>query len=136
MARLPWQLWFDACTSRDGPNQTALAEQLRSIAKSGGKCPPELLLALAELLDPPADYSGTTMRMVRPKGGKTIDWRQQYAMASDLRDSIVKRVKPLAAVYEVSKRYGVSERTVWRTYETVKASTEEGHSTADIENAD
>lgn len=133
MAELPWQVWFDGCTSRHNPDATALAGHLRAVASSGKPCPPDLLIALAELLDPPSGYLGTTMRLIRPKGGKGVDWRQQYEMANDVRQRVLEGVKPIAVVFEVAQQYGISERSAWRAYNTVKAAMGEEQAPTDIE---
>jgi hypothetical protein len=131
MARLPWKARFDAATSSTDPRPRALAFVLRNIRDDGEDAIFDLLGRLADMLDPPPDHSGVTLRMIKPRGGSTADAELQLEIFSELRDGILKGHKPIAIIYGAARKFGVSERTVSRLFETAKDDVEESRAAAD-----
>lgn len=121
MARFPWRWWLNIEGKGDrAPDPDALARGLRELAKGSEPVPPELLNALADMLDQPKGYAGVTLRMVRPRGGRQATHDTQliaydaYTELYDGRGEPRTGVKRDAVIYAVASKHGCDESTVRR----------------------
>lgn len=129
---VPWTLWFEtAIGRRNRPLSAAIGERgfywttatdpsspadpammaygLRQLADDPTKCPPDLLRALADMFDPPAEHSGATLKIARPRGGRSARL-DAWAIGQEA-DELAERDGYASAIAAVCAKHGCSETT-------------------------
>ncbi len=86
-----------------------LAYGLRQIADDPASCPPDLLRALADMFDPPAQHTGATAKIVRPRGGKASGL-DAWAIGQEA-DELAERDGFTSAIVAICAKHGCSETT-------------------------
>ena len=127
---VPWTLWFETAVGRRnrplsaeiGPNgfhpttgrdpssppdPAMMAYGLRAMANNPTQCPPDLLRALADMFDPPADHSSATLKIARPKGGRSARL-DAWAMGQEA-DELAERDGYASAIAAICKKYSCRE---------------------------
>ncbi|WP_242120526.1 hypothetical protein [Sphingomonas lacusdianchii] len=129
---MPWALWFEtaigrrnrplsagigengfhftiAVDSSSPPDPAMMAYGLRQLADDPTNCPPDLLRALADMFDPPAEHSGATLKIARPRGGRNARL-DAWAIGQEA-DELAERDGYASAIAAVCAKHGCSETT-------------------------